>query len=263
MCILAWHYQPQSASPLLIIGNRDEYLARPTAALHDWGTGFWAGKDLVAYGTWLGLSPDGRLGAITNQRTGEPQDPQAVSRGQIIIQYLTSTLSASEFARSLETCSDHYQPFNLLLFDNSGLWGIEGGRTRRPFRIVQLPKGSGAVSNGGFETSWPKTERLHEHLNAAIDAGDYNNDERLFEMLRDGQIAPRQSLPKTGLPLERERALSSIFISTNGYGTRSHSIVRISQSGCSIAERSYDKAGGVSDNRFSTEKADEAPNISH
>lgn len=261
MCILAWHYQPQSRSPLLVIGNRDEYLARPTAALHDWGTGFWAGKDLVADGTWLGLTRDGRFGAITNHRTAERQDQQAVSRGQIITQYLTSTLSAGEFARSIETCSDHYQPFNLLLFDSTGLWGVEGGKTRRPFRIIQLPQGCGAISNGSFEEIWPKTERLHKYLNTAVDTGDYNNDEDLFEILRDDHVAPEQLLPKTGLSLERERALSAIFISTTGYGTRSHSIVRISMSGCNIAERSYDEAGRASDSRFSAGSLNDTPNV--
>jgi uncharacterized protein with NRDE domain len=236
---------------LLVIVNRDEYLARATERLHRWDEGFWAGKDLVANGTWLGLSPGGRFGAITNHRTLEAQDPQALSRGDILRRYFTSGLSANAFAESLERCAKDYKPFNLLLFDNNSLVGIEGGRTSRPFRIIQMATGYGSVSNGSFLERWPKTERLQQHLNVSIANGGAHRDALLFEMLGDQTVAPDHLLPNTGLPLERESALSSIFVSTNGYRTRSHSIVRIFKRSCSIAERSYHEAEVASDIIFS------------
>ena len=57
MCLLAWNWQPGSAQPLLLVGNRDEFYARPTEPLHRWalpdGTGVVAGRDLRDGGTML------------------------------------------------------------------------------------------------------------------------------------------------------------------------------------------------------------------
>ena len=49
MCLIAWNWQPASPTPLLLIANRDEYYARPTAPLHWWeDAGILAGRDLQA-----------------------------------------------------------------------------------------------------------------------------------------------------------------------------------------------------------------------
>ena len=44
--------------------------------------------------------------------------------------------------------------------------------------------------------------------------------EALLELLADRQRAADSELPSTGVPLEWERLLSSIFIASPGYGTR-------------------------------------------
>ena len=55
---------------LLLAFNRDEYLDRPTAALHAWEGDpvIVASRDLVNGGTWLGLSRTGRFAFVTNFR---------------------------------------------------------------------------------------------------------------------------------------------------------------------------------------------------
>ena len=69
MCLIAWNWQPHSDLQLLLIANRDEYYARPTLPLQAWkDASIFAGKDLQAGGTWLGLGQGGRLAALTNVR---------------------------------------------------------------------------------------------------------------------------------------------------------------------------------------------------
>jgi len=51
MCLIAWNWQPASPNPLLLIANRDEFYARPTASLHWWQDApILAGRDLQAAG---------------------------------------------------------------------------------------------------------------------------------------------------------------------------------------------------------------------
>ena len=81
MCLIAWNWQPGQDSPLLLVANRDEFYARPTAALHWWADApILAGRDLQAGGTWLGISRTGRLAALTNYRAPETMRNDAPSR---------------------------------------------------------------------------------------------------------------------------------------------------------------------------------------
>jgi uncharacterized protein with NRDE domain len=49
----------------------------------------------------------------------------------------------------------------------------------------------------------------------------------LFKVLSDHKKAPDHKLPSTGVDLEWERLLSSIFIKSPTYGTRSSSVLLI------------------------------------
>ncbi len=63
MCLLifALNYHPDYK--LVLLANRDEFYARPTAKAHEWDCAgkVIAGKDLQAGGTWLGINKKGRL----------------------------------------------------------------------------------------------------------------------------------------------------------------------------------------------------------
>ncbi len=66
----------------------------------------------------------------------------------------------------------------------------------------------------------------------------------LIELMRDTRSARDDELPSTGLPLERERALSAPFIEMPEYGTRGTTALRVAAQGVrlavEIAERSDD-----------------------
>ena len=282
MCLIAWNWQPASATPLLLIANRDEFYARPSQALQWWDDGnILAGKDLQAGGTWLGLTRTGRLAALTNYRdfstAGKASQlpVDAPSRGELVTEFLGSSLDARAFLQRLARRAHRYNPFNLLVFDGTQLLGLQS----RQSEVVEMQPGIGAVSNADFHSPWPKLTWLRDELEnhvsirsscasggqdadaiARDDAGDGDGDgidigvgvgvgvgfEALFSILKNSTIAPDEALPQTGLPLARERALSAAFITSPDYGTRACSVVEIARAQAQFEERTFDAAGLVS-----------------
>ena len=59
MCLLAFNWNNHPEYRMILVANRDEFFERPTESLHLWDEGFYAGKDLRAGGTWLGIHPNG------------------------------------------------------------------------------------------------------------------------------------------------------------------------------------------------------------
>ncbi|WP_374358343.1 NRDE family protein [Chitinimonas sp.] len=242
MCLIAFAWNPGSPEPLLVIANRDEHYARPTAALGWWDDGqILAGRDLQAGGSWMGLSRSGRFAALTNYRDPSRHQPDARSRGALVVDFLRGDGSASDYIRRLRGEAAAYNDFNLLLFDGAKLLGYES----RADRCLRFGRGAHAVSNACFDTPWPKVERLKAGLAAA---GALDDD--LQALLRDRSLAPDAQLPHTGVPLEWERALSAIFIRTPTYGTRSSAIVRLGRNQARFREWTFDHGEPAGQSEF-------------
>lgn len=243
MCLIAWNWQPESATPLLLLSNRDEFYARPALALHWWGSQdgaqtVLAGQDLQAGGTWLGVSRSGRLAALTNFRSVAPVCLTSPSRGELVTQFLQGKTLAEDYLNALANHAKDYNPFNLLVFDGERLIGLES----RQSRIVDFSPGVGGVSNADFDSPWPKLVRLKHGLRthrmqARTTCASW------MELLQDPTLPPDELLPRTGVAIELERALSPIFIATAGYGTRACSVVQMHRDRIEFAEQSVNSHG--------------------
>lgn len=235
MCILAWQWTPGATTELLLVANRDEAYERPAAALHLWEGGeILAGQDRVAGGTWLGVGRRKRFAALTNHRTGRAPDPLAPSRGGLVRDFLLGSDSAHDYLAQLAPRSTRYNPFNLLVWDGEALLGLEG----RHGRIVTLMPGWASVSNGDFNSPWPKQQRLLQGLHDAV-RKDTCADADLLALLADETPAPWAQLPRTGVDAATEQALSPIFIRTPRYGTRASTVVRLQGDQAHMLERSF------------------------
>jgi uncharacterized protein with NRDE domain len=239
MCLIAWNWAPASNTPLLLLANRDEFYARPAAPVHWWpGNVILAGKDLMAGGTWLGISRSGRLAALTNYRSPDPLRIDSPSRGELVADFLENGTKAGPFLHQLAGRAKDYNPFNLLVFDGTKLMGLQS----RDGRVMEMKPGVGAVSNADFHTPWPKLARLRARLQMQLDQG-VPNSEGLLALLHDRSTAQASELPHTGIPLDLERLLSATFIASPGYGTRACSIIRLHQTHAEFTEQSYDFRG--------------------
>ncbi|CAM3763962.1 NRDE family protein [Pseudomonas wadenswilerensis] len=239
MCLIVFAWRPGHAQPLIVAANRDEFYARPSRVLGAWedAPGVYAGRDLEAGGTWLGVGPNGRFAALTNIR--DPQQPQGTrSRGELVAAFLRGELGVEAYLDQVASRSQQYSGFNLLVADSVHL-GYLNARQATP---LLLGEGVYGVSNAGLDTPWPKLLKaragLQQHLADP-------QPERLLELLGDNLPAADSELPETGVGLGTERLLSSVFIASQNYGTRASTVLIVEADGRRrLLERSFGPLGG-------------------
>lgn len=241
MCIAAFAWNPDSETPLVLATNRDEFFVRPTAPMDWWpNSPVLAGRDLKANGAWLGITRHGRFALLTNIRNPALRREGAPSRGDIVRNFLESTVQTSIFAAALASIAPHYEGFNFLCGEMNGdsreLWFLNSAE-----RVAKrLDQGQYGLSNASLDTDWPKLSRVKQGLRHALaERDDASQDARLLRLLRNTTPTSEQQLPSTGVPLEWERALGSIFINRDGYGTRASTVLRIGGGAANVIEINY------------------------
>ena len=239
MCIVLFAWQAHADYPLIVAANRDEFHHRPAEAAR-WRGDLLCGLDLVAGGTWLGVSRGGRFAAVTNYR--EPiadRTPGNRSRGMLPMGFIESERSPMEYLQALEADQQEYGGFNLLVCDGRELaWMSNRGAAPQ-----LVTPGIHALSNGQLDTDWPKARRGRELLGNAI-AGDISA-AALLPLLEDSSVPDDAHLPDTGVGLEMERLVAPIFIQSAAYGTRASTVVlQRSDGGIDFAEQRW-QPGGV------------------
>ena len=251
MCLVfvGWRVHPRY--PLVVAANRDEYHARPTAPATPWdesgaggpagggGAGcdaaegrILAGRDLVAGGTWLGVTTDGRFAALTNVGGSTPPGPGAPSRGRLPVAFLRGPLGARAYAREVSREAERYSGFNLLLADRDGVHCVTN---RGDERLTELAPGCHGLGNDRLNAMEPKvTGGLAEF--SRLFAGELEADE-LFALLADDEPAAEVGARESAL----ERVRSSRFIRGDVYGTRSSTVLTVERTGgITFEERSFD-----------------------
>lgn len=233
MCLILVAWQVLPDYPLVVAANRDEFFARPTAEAAAWDDApqVFAGRDLEAGGTWLGVTSTGRFAAVTNVR--EPGRPAGLrSRGHLTRDFLLGEDSAASYVAGFDGAA--FSGFNLLLCDGREFWYCSN--RQQPPRA--LPPGIYGVSNHLLDTPWPKLaaskQRFADALNHLPAEGGF------FDLLADTEIVPDVNLPATGVPLEWERRLSAVFVRSPDYGTRASTLLLQQRDGsASLVERSF------------------------
>ncbi|NMG35129.1 hypothetical protein GRF61_11815 [Azoarcus sp. TTM-91] len=227
MCLILLAWQAHPDYPLIVAGNRDEFLARPASPAHWWtdAPALLAGRDLEAGGTWMGLSRGGRFAALTNYRDPSQHRPGLPSRGQLVRNALESDTGTLATLEAIATDSARYAGFSLLVCDGRelGIHESVGGAVRL------LAPGIYGLSNHLLDTPWPKVKRSRERFIAALQ-GEPDAD-AILAALRDPTPAADSHLPATGVSLEWERHLSPAFIRAPGYGTRCTSLIMFHREG--------------------------------
>ncbi|MCU0367268.1 MAG: NRDE family protein [Cyclobacteriaceae bacterium] len=238
MCLIFISINHHPTYKLIIAANRDEFYSRKTASAEFWNDypDILGGRDLEAAGTWMAMNKNGKISLVTNYRDPANINPKAPSRGQLVSDYLTNGAAPNDYLEQLAPKAALYNGYNLLVGYPDELWY----HSNYGNEIQRLSSGVYGLSNHLLDTPWPKVTRGKEKFNEAI-SGDSIGPENLFQLLYDEQRASDQQLPDTGIGLERERALSSMFIKTSGYGTRCSTVITISQNNeVTFAERVYD-----------------------
>jgi len=257
----------------MLIANRDERHARPTAPAAWWpdGPACLGGRDLARGGTWFGVARDGRFALVTPFRDGVPAEPDAPTRGQLPLDYLASGEEPVVHARRFARARGGHPPFNLLMGSPRHVF-YAATRARLP---LALTPGIHTLSNGLLDEPWPKCERLDAVLGAylkthggfAMLLGAYSNLSKTavrgagdplfavkpvspadfarvgFAMLADRETV-REGLPDTGIGRAEEERLSACFVVGPESGTRSSTVLVMARDGrVYFEERSFDPEG--------------------
>jgi uncharacterized protein with NRDE domain len=151
--------------------------------------------------------------------------------------FLGGTCGAEEYLKTIE--EEYYGGYTLLVGTlTEGLWWA----SNRAEGIHKIEPGIHGLANHLMDTNWPKVqegkERMESLMHRVIDEDTLI--ENLFQILMNDKQAADEDLPYTGLERELEKLLSSMFVTTPNYGTRSSTVILAKTSGeIRFVERSF------------------------
>ncbi|WP_434121943.1 NRDE family protein [Salinicoccus roseus] len=248
MCLIIFQKNSHPEYKLIVAANRDEFYERPTAS-----AGFWqdhpevlAGRDLSKGGTWLGLTKSGQFAAVTNIRKPGMDGVDKKSRGALVSNYLTGDMPPEQYLQSLEAEKDEYSGFNLLVGNQNDMYYLNNDG----ISPESVPDGTHGLSNHHLNTPWPKVVKGRSRLEEYLQNERSIDPDVIFGILADSEEA-EDNLPDTGLPESLERQLSSPFISTPEYGTRSSTVVLVDHDdNATFVERTFSKGVLTDENSY-------------
>lgn len=211
MCtvILAWRVHPDV--PLVLAANRDEFYGRPSAPPGPLSEAQFGPRDLRAGGTWMAVNRAGVVAALTNAVPPDLAPVEGIaSRGEVIGAALDCSTAADAAACVAATVPGRTRPFYLVTADAHAAYGVapgEGG-----WDLAQLEPGVHVQENRPLDD--PTAEKVSRSLELTRGLESWPRDQlvtRLHEVLSDHD------------PVRPE--LRRLCVHTEGYGTRSSSIV--------------------------------------
>ena len=240
MCLIAFAINASPRWPLVVASNRDEFLDRPTLPLAKWKTAsgqeIISGRDARAGGTWLGVTPSGRMAFLTNVR--EPKgEPSVSSRGDLVTRWLEGISAAEEFSAILQRGDATYSGFNLILGDlqrNAWTWLTNRSTVSDSgWHAQAISPGVHGLSNASLDTPWPKTTELTRVLSSALLQAEKSDDLHplLWSALANRAQSPLAGTLENGVPQSMELGMASAFVDMpdHAYGTRSSTVVVVAR----------------------------------
>ena len=226
MCLIFIAFNNHPKYKLIVAANRDEFYNRKTAPADHWQDHpeIIGGRDLQASGTWLAMNKSGKISMVTNYRDLKNLKQNAPSRGELVTNFLLTPQDSRQYLQSIEPNARAYNGFNLICGSANEL----GYFSNYKEGIQQLAPGIYGLSHHLLDTPWPKVRIGKKNFAETINKAFVPDD--LFTLLYNHDIADDSELPETGVGLERERALSAMFIKSPGYGTRSSTVVLVDKS---------------------------------
>lgn len=250
MCLIAFRLNDHPEYALVMGSNRDETYSRPTQQAHFWddAPSVLAGRDEKAGGTWMGVTRTGRWAAVTNVRDPGSYKDDAPSRGDLVSEFLQDDVAPIEYVARLQREADRYNGFNLVV----GRMGKAAYLSNYDSGARPIEPGVHGLSNHLLNTPWPKVDRATQRLKEATTGTVHVA--TILDLLDDRERFEDERLPDTGIGPEAEKALSPVFIETDGYGTRASTVLLITHDGqVTFVERTFQEGTEAATRRFEFE----------
>lgn len=231
VCLLLFAWQVESSYPLTVAANRDERLERPARSfevLREQHPRVVGGHDDLAGGTWLAINEHGVVAGLTNRPSPGGRDPTKRTRGELPL-VLTGERTAAAGVETLvrRVRPNEYNPAWLLVGDRRSLFYLEMVPDR-PISVRQLAPGFHVLENAPLDQPSPKSERIGSLVSEPSRSGGPLWS-RLPSVLADHMV-PSTVLtdgPDPEPPVTRLPATLAACVHTEGYGTRSSTLVRV------------------------------------
>lgn len=237
MCLVSIAYKVHPDYPLLLIGNRDEFYERPTARANWWedNPDVFAGKDLRAGGTWMGINKHGQFAVLTNFRMGREMAKGARSRGELVRDFLVQDADPKDYMEIVRGKAANYNLFNLIVGNKDQVFYYSNAEDKP---LITMEKGVYGLSNSLLDVPWPKVKKARMRMTESLQNSNFKPED-LFNILTDTKTAPDDELPDTKIPYEWEKKLSAMFIQLPNYGTRVMTLIKMDNLGnLELEERS-------------------------
>lgn len=216
MCTVGLCYRVFEQAPVVVAANRDEALDRPSAGPQWWspedGVPFFAPKDEVAGGTWIGLNTHGVFVGITN-RFMAPSVPQRTSRGVLVTRALSALTAQLAAERVLQWDPEDINPFHVLIADPHTahmLW-----HDGQVIHERVLAPGIHVITEQSFEAGDPTRERFVAGQLQGILSHGAPEPEALSQLLATGHGRGFADV-RVSLPEYNYGTRSSMLIMSNG-----------------------------------------------
>lgn len=247
MCLILFAYRAHLKYKLIVAANRDEFYERPTAPTHYWEDypHILAGRDLNKMGTWMGVTKAGRFAALTNYRNPEEKTDEKRSRGELVGDFLKCDVHSEDYMQKVVENRKLYSGYNLLVGDTNELYYYSNIEDK----LLRVEPGIYGLSNKLLNTDWPKVKRGKERLSKIMCENNETMVDQLMAYLQNTDPAPDEILPNTGVSLEWERILSPMFIKSESYGTRSSTVLLMTDEEVYYNERVYSEEG-INDQQY-------------
>jgi uncharacterized protein with NRDE domain len=231
MCLILFAVAPNAHHRLVVAANRDEQHGRATVAADFWQDerDILAGRDLVAGGTWLGVSRSGRFAAVTNFAEQPPEPIPPRSRGELTANFLNSDIACIDYLERVQQNSSAYRGFNLLISEGSEVYYY----SNRENQIRVLGKGYYGLSNQLLNCNWPKVTSGRHQLKERLASNQYIG----------GDAALKQDLFELLACRGDETPHSARFILGETYGTGVSTVVEVTRSSIDFEERGFAPSG--------------------
>jgi len=166
------------------------------------------------------------------------------SRGALVSNWLTQEqTNSAQYLATLKADRQDFNGYNLVFGDIGRLQVYNNFHDS----VSEISDGTWGLSNADLHTPWPKVTRGIERLSHYVSSSPHIHEEALFAILRDDTQAMDHRLPDTGVGYEWEKQLSSIFIQSPQYGTRTSTLLLVAANGqLTWRERTFLPSGEAS-----------------
>jgi len=247
MCTVVILQRAHPSHPVIVAANRDEFYkreARAPAVLVE-EPRVVGGLDVVAGGSWFGVTATGFLAAMTNLPEASGPRTNTRSRGEVVVEVLrrANKQAVREYLATLD--ARDYNSFNLLFGDASGLEVAYGRSQDAGIDVDVVPDGVHVLPNGRIDehdarvaqggdpvAARSKVARVCARAAGAAQATTWSElSIALANVLADHDRPRLEDMPplREGFfrPKEFVRELHAMCIHGGDYGTRSAAIVAL------------------------------------